>query len=62
MSKPVDAVKSQSIPALALMLAYARVMQSQPEPRKRRTKPTGQQIPLPEIEEEKPCEKNPSQS
>jgi hypothetical protein len=44
--KPVDYLRSQSLPVLALVLAYQRVMRTRPAKRAPRTKPAGKQLKL----------------
>jgi hypothetical protein len=43
---PVASLRSRSLPVLALVLAYQRVMQTQPPPRKRPAKVQGKQLRL----------------
>lgn len=44
--KPVDYLRARSLPVLALVLAYQRVMGTRPKKRERRTKPQGKQLKL----------------
>ena len=44
--KPVAYLRARSLPVLALAMAYARVMGTQPAARKKPSKPAGKQLRL----------------
>lgn len=44
--KPLDYLRARSLPVLALVLAFQRVMGTRPRKREKRVKPTGKQMKL----------------